>query len=479
MAKSKSVNKILLTSLFFVSAVIFLVIFSWSTSPLFTFFGYDSSIFKTMGKFTADGLIPYKDFFDHKGPVIVFIEWLGFGLTKNNYTLLLLQAIFLTVALYGVYKIANIFLGTKKSVLLTLITLPVCSFFMTGQGGNTVEEWILPLLVWSSYFAVRFFAYKEKEHNFKYSILYGATVAFAAFSRLTNAIPVLIFAVVIFIFLIKQNAWKNILKNLLALIIGTLIITIPILIWFAINGAFSDMIYATFVFNFKYLKSRSLVPDTGRLLRHTVRYLLPLIFAVVLQIAMIVKKKDVWLNVSLLIQTVVAVVMHLTSALFPHYLYIWVPTIVITLILAVKDYGIMKWLVRGYALLLLVVFIGTNFLSFKRYNDFLKDTAQAFVERAEDIGTQIPKNKKVLSVNNNPYIYLATDIDPCYKYYHTQDLHSSYDSKTKEEWYKLIKTNKADYLIVNKMGNYPVYKLIKNTYKMKYQNDRFILLERQ
>ena len=140
-----------------------------------------------MGKFTADGLIPYTDFFDHKGPVVVFIEWLGFGLTKSNYTLLLLQAIFLTFALYGVYKIAKLFLSTKKSVLMTLVTLPVCSFFMSGQGGNTVEEWILPFLVWSSYFAVRFFAYKEKEHNFKYSMLYGITFAFAAFSRITNA----------------------------------------------------------------------------------------------------------------------------------------------------------------------------------------------------------------------------------------------------------------------------------------------------
>ena len=74
---------------------------------------------------------------------------------------------------------------------------------------------------------------------------------------------------------------------------------------------------------------------------------------------------------------------------------------------------------------------------------------------------------------------MATDINPCYKYYHTQDLHSSYDSKTKEEWYQLIKSNEADYLVINKLGNYPVYKLIKNTYKMKYQNDRFILLERQ
>ena len=121
MAKIKGVNKILLTSLLFVSAVIFLVIFSWNTSPLYTFFGYDSSIFKAMGKFMADGLTPYKDFFDHKGPIIILIEWIGFGITKSDYTMLLLQAIFLTASLFGVYKIANIFMKSKKSVKLKLV----------------------------------------------------------------------------------------------------------------------------------------------------------------------------------------------------------------------------------------------------------------------------------------------------------------------------------------------------------------------
>ncbi len=479
MAKSRKENKILLASLFFICAVIFLVIFSWSTSPLFKFFGYDSSIFKTMGKFMADGLTPYKDFFDHKGPVLVFIQWLGFGLTKSNYTLLLLQAIFLTFALYGVYKIAKLFLSTKKSVLMTFVTLPVCSFFMSGQGGNTVEEWILPFLVWSSYFAVRFFVYKEKEHNFKYSMLYGITFAFAAFSRITNAIPILILGLVILIYLIKQKAWANIFKNILMFVMGALIITIPIFIWFAVNGAFKDMMYATFVFNFKYVMSRSFVPDKMRILRHIARYLLPLIFAVVLQVAMIVKKKDVWLNIALLIQTIVAIVMQVTSALFPHYLYIWVPTIIITFILAVKDYGVMKWFVRGYALLIVVVFIGTNFISFKRYNDFLKDTAETFEERTEDIGTHLDKTKKIISMNNNPYFYLVTDVDPCYKYYHTQDMHASYDTKTRDEWYKLAGSGKADYIVINKMGNYPVYKLLKDKYKINYQNDRFIVLEKK
>ena len=82
-------------------------------------------------------------------------------------------------------------------------------------------------------------------------------------------------------------------------------------------------------------------------------------------------------------------------------------------------------------------------------------------------------------MNNNPYFYLATDIDPCYKYYHTQDLHSSYDSKTKEEWYKLVKSGEADYLVINKLGKYPVYKLIEDKYKVTYQNNRFAILEKK
>ena len=480
MAKRKSENKILLTSLFFISSVIFLVIFSWSTSPLFTFFGYDSSMFKAMGSFMADGLTPYKDFFDHKGPVIIFIEWLGYGLTKSNYTLLLLQTIFLTFALYGVYKIARLFLSNKKSILLAIVTLPVCSFFMSGQAGNTVEEWILPFIVWSSYFAVRFFAYKEKEHSYKCSVLYGLTFAFAAFSRLTNVIPVLIIALVILIYLIKQKAWANIFKNILALIVGALIITIPVLIWFIANGALKEMLYATFVFNYKYMKARSFVPDAMKILRHTARYLLPLVFAIVLQVAMIIKKKDVWLNVLLVIQSVVAVVMQVTSALFPHYLYIWVPTIIITLILAVKDSAVMKWFVRGYALLLVVVFVGTNFIAFKKYETFLKESALSYEKNCKDVCNHIPdKNKNILSANNNAYIYLDGDIKPCYKYFCTQDLHSSYDEKTKEEWHQLVASNKADYVIINKLGNYPINAILNLSYKKIYENQTFLLLEKK
>ena len=427
----------------------------------------------------ADGLTPYKDFFDHKGPIIILIEWLGFGITKSDYTLLLLQAIFLTVALYGVYKIAKIFLSTKKSVALAFVSLIICSIFLSGQAGNIVEEWILPFIVWSSYFTVRFFAYKEKEHNYKYSILYGVTFAFAAFTRLTNAIPVLIFAGIIFIFLIKQKAWKNIFKNILAFVVGALIITIPIFIWFAVNGAFNDMIYATFVFNYKYMSAKSLKADSLRIFKHTARYLLPFIFGMIMQIAMILKKKDVWLSVALLVQSIVAVAMYVTGALFPHYLYVWVPTIAITLILVVKDYGALKWFARGYVALLVVVFIGTNYIAFRNYESYLKGLAVDYEKKCKDVYSHMPDKKaKILCVDSNPYFYIVTDTKPSYKYFHTQDLHSYYDEKTKAEWTKLIKSNKARYMVVSRMGEYPMYSYLRKNYFGIYENDRLALIEK-
>ena len=59
----------------------FLLRFSYSTSFLWPgYCGYDSAIFQTIGKYWAQGSVPYRDLFDHKGPLIFFIDMLGYWL---------------------------------------------------------------------------------------------------------------------------------------------------------------------------------------------------------------------------------------------------------------------------------------------------------------------------------------------------------------------------------------------------------------
>ena len=73
-------NKILCALLFVLSGLVWALFFSKTTSPLYTDVGYDSAMFQTIGKYWAQGYLPYVDLFDHKGPLIFFINAVGYAL---------------------------------------------------------------------------------------------------------------------------------------------------------------------------------------------------------------------------------------------------------------------------------------------------------------------------------------------------------------------------------------------------------------
>ena len=70
--------------LFLLSALMGVALFTESTSPLFSGWGYDSAMFQTIGKYWVEGYLPYVDLYDHKGPMIFFINALGYGLGGRN-----------------------------------------------------------------------------------------------------------------------------------------------------------------------------------------------------------------------------------------------------------------------------------------------------------------------------------------------------------------------------------------------------------
>ena len=84
------------------AATLFVLLFSYSTSPLYsnylTYGGEasagDSLQFQTIGKAWLDGAIPYRDALDHKGPLLFFINMLGFLLGGGTrYGIVILQII--------------------------------------------------------------------------------------------------------------------------------------------------------------------------------------------------------------------------------------------------------------------------------------------------------------------------------------------------------------------------------------------------
>ena len=134
-------------------ALILLLWYSYTTSPLYNRIGFDSAIFKIIGIGILEGKVPYRDLFDHKGPVIFFINALGQLISPGRAGLFLLQTVSLSCAFVLIYKISRLFSSVKKSAAIALLI----GLFMTalGVGGNQVEEWELPWQLLSVYLDLR------------------------------------------------------------------------------------------------------------------------------------------------------------------------------------------------------------------------------------------------------------------------------------------------------------------------------------
>ena len=51
----------------FLISVLFLTVYSVTTSPITAYSGLDSAFFQLVGQGMTEGLLPYRDFFDMKG----------------------------------------------------------------------------------------------------------------------------------------------------------------------------------------------------------------------------------------------------------------------------------------------------------------------------------------------------------------------------------------------------------------------------
>lgn len=245
------------TLLFLLSAALAELILSVSTSPLYSDYCRDSAMFQTIGKYWVEGYLPYVDLFDHKGPLIFFINALGYALGGKN-GLFALQVVFFAGAEYAAYRLLRCRLSRIASLVLALL-LP---FFLmpVWEEGNLIEEYsLLPLFV-AFYCMYRWgigLEHFEYVHPPCYAFAYGLFFAFSFLTRLSDALPVCVAAVFIAVVLIVkqrklERARAHLICNILAFFLGAAALVVPFVIYFAAHGALFDMWYGTVLFNLSY-----------------------------------------------------------------------------------------------------------------------------------------------------------------------------------------------------------------------------------
>ena len=249
-------------------AAMFVTVFSYTTSPLYSELGDtpDSPIFQIIGKYWAEGAIPYKDLWDLKGPYIFLINAIGYGLTGTRTGVYLLQIVFMTFTLLGIFKIYRLHYPARRAMVMTSISLLPLSYIY--EGGNLTEEYLLPFLSFSFYYILQWI--NETERNPKtthfpvYAILYGVVLGLGLMSRLTNALSLCSATAVIAFTLLCKKEYKNLGLNACAFIVGFGCTTLPFFLYFDCHHALTEMWNATFLYPIEYARnSTKNITDTG------------------------------------------------------------------------------------------------------------------------------------------------------------------------------------------------------------------------
>lgn len=237
-------------------SAVFLLVFSLWTSPLRpSWYGCDASFFTMAGRGITTGWIPYEDFFDLKGPYFFFIQALGQLICKGRTGAYIVQVTTLYAALLLMHKTVRMFISSKKATFI--VGLFLLFHVATLWGGNTLEEYMLPLSLLSIYLALRDLSNNGtasmSEGSIKplSSVIIGICFSIILFSKVTVAAPIIGLVIAVIIYMIKNRRYFNLVSFLIYAFLGVLLGILPIFIYFSLNHALSDMLYSVFIFAFK------------------------------------------------------------------------------------------------------------------------------------------------------------------------------------------------------------------------------------
>ena len=317
----------------FCFSVLFVLFSASSVSPLFYTEGDDSAIFKSMGLLITQGGTPYVDYFDHKGPILYFINALGIVICRGKLGLFILQALATFVVFYYLYKIARLFTGSLLSYIVFFLVIALYSITITG--GNRCEDWELLVIVPAFYYIIKSIQSSTFEVDItKNAFILGAGFSFCFFIRPNDAVSQIgsLFCGYLF-FLLLNRRYKQLPKFFAFFFLSLILITSPIVIYFLFHKGLPELWHGLVYHNLLYISNDS---QTLPLI-HFKKLLLVPIYAIPLYT--LYKNKMRGLFYCLLFNFVLSFVM-LGGRLYLHYYTILLPafSLIICFVLKKKSW---------------------------------------------------------------------------------------------------------------------------------------------
>ena len=477
-------------------SILFLMCFSLSTSPLVPgYYGDDSAFFTMVGQGITKGMMPYRDFFDMKGPYLFLMEALGQRLHFGPYGAMIVQSLNLFLCLLFADMAFRLVLPKKQVWLELLLLFPVLYVLsVTMQYGNLTEELSLAVLILCLYCCLRYFKTMEQtgnvQHKWCLGLLYGVAFGFLVFVRITNAAIIGAIIVTISVLLITKRQFSSLAANAAAFIVGTVLALIPAIIWCSAHGILHDMLYQVFDFGFTYSEETGLVESFMHIFSKGLWiYLVPACIPFAVLAIYCVKDAKYWLlSVNAMVFLLVAVVL---GFVLQHYFILALPNVVLGIWLlldrsAKHPSARAKRLVSvSLAAVLLLSIAAPVFNNVKHSADMIKWYLVGGTrnDAALEIAEKIPESERdsvlYYGETGGSAWYMTTGIFPCCKYCDWQEHYAQLSSEIESELVVNLQAGGIKWLVIKK-GFQSSFSDIQSTidvvYQVEYENDAYVLM---
>lgn len=208
----------------------------------------DANAFFTTGKAMFNGVVPYKDLFEQKGPLLYVIYGIGYLISNKTFLgIFLLEILFWTIALYYMYKIIALFLPKNYAYVI----LPIFMAFLCTGGtfthGGSAEEFCMTLVAITIYYFLEHF--EKKELNYKKIFFIGFLAGSILMTKYTLLGFWFAFMALIFFDLVLSKKYQKAILSCFIFLLGMSLPFIAFLIYFLINDGVEDFFNVYFLIN--------------------------------------------------------------------------------------------------------------------------------------------------------------------------------------------------------------------------------------
>ncbi len=465
-------------------AAVFCLIFSYYSSPLTPqTYGWNSSFFQLVGASMTKGFLPYRHFFDNKGPYLFLLEWLGQTVCYGRGGVFILEVLSVSTSCFLCYKIAALFI--KKVWICfgsVIILLGVMTIFF--DGGNTVGEWCLPLSMLCVYlFAKHYIKNPDMPHPAKYAFWYGLCFMTIVLTRMIDAAVICAVVFAALVMLLKDKQYKALFQNMGTFLLGCAVSIVPVLIWGIANNLLYDIFYCSFIFAFRYATGGG------------ASFTWPMLLLLIPAFYMVFFWKQIRLVFRLFFLSGITASMIALCVGIGRIIYgmLFVPLIILSIDMLIEvfiTYHIQKNRKSWFMLFgVLMIFITQAETVARKTYDAIKMVAvQPYKEAYEacvDIADYIPENERDsvgLYLGDSLYCCAIAEIIPYNRYCGWQDHYISLDPNIAIEFDQMLTDNPPIWMLTipdyDKIDDH-IAKHLQTEYELYAENERHWLFRRK